>query len=111
MHILLGLAALALAAYFVWRHFGGPRGDGGASLQPSGRGLAFLANGQLWLRNADGQPTHLQSAYAEEAAERRERTRERHGWKQNTAFGIAARGGMRNFESADAPFLVTSAVF
>jgi hypothetical protein len=112
MHILLGLAAVALAAYFAWHLLQrGPRGDGGASLQASGRGLAFLANGQLWLRQANGSPAPLQSTYAEEAAERRERTRERHGWKQNTAFGIAGRGGVRDFESADAPFLVTSAVF
>lgn len=111
MHILIGLAAIALVAFFLWRANSGRGAAPAAALQASGRGLAFLANGQLWLRTTGGQPAPVESTYAREAADRRERTRERHSWKQGTSFGIAAGGGMRSFESADAPFLVTSAVF
>jgi hypothetical protein len=111
MHILLGLLVAGLIGWLLWRSMAGARGGAAAALPSSGRGLAFLANGRLWLRAPGSEAAPVDSPYVQEAADRRERARERHSWKQGTSFGIAAGGNMRDFGPAEAPFLVTSAAF
>jgi hypothetical protein len=77
----------------------------------SNRGFAFLSNGLLFCREAGGEVQQVHSPYAQEAMDRRERARERHGWKEGTSFGIAAGRGMRSFDPADKPLQATSAAY
>lgn len=113
MPLLMGLLIAALLGYLFYRTFFAPA----AATPPvapaarSERGFAFLSNGLLFHRERGGEVKQLHSAYAQESIDRRERTRERHSWKQGTSFGIAAGGGMRSFEASDNPVLATSAVF
>lgn len=110
MHVVIGLLIGGLLGYLIYRTYLAVP----AAAMPapgSDRGLAYLANGQLYCRARGGELLHVQSTYAQEAMDRRERSRERHGWKQGTSFSIAAGGGMRSFEAADEPLLMTSAAF
>lgn len=115
MHVLLMLLGVAVLAILFYRTFvasaATPRDDAPASARPSQRGFAFLANGLLFYRPRGGEVTQLQSAYVQESIDRRERLRGRHGWKQGTSFGIAAGGGMRNFDADEQPVVATAAAF
>jgi len=113
MHVVLGLIVAAIVCYLLYRTFLAPSAAP-AMAAPSARddrAFAFLSNGLLFYRERGGELTQLHSAYAQEAVDRRERARERHGWKKGTSFGIAAGGGMRGFDPAEKPALVTSAAF
>jgi hypothetical protein len=114
MHVLLGLLVVALACYLLYQTFFAPSGEPPMPTVPAAHAehpFAFLSNGLLFYRERGGKVRQLHSPYAQESVDRRERARARHSWKQGTSFGIAAGGGMRNFEMADAPVLVTSAAF
>jgi len=115
VHLLMGLLAVLVLGYLGYRTFiAGPAAPVAVSSAPtvrSERGFAFLANGLLSYRERGGEVCQLQSAYIQESIDRRERTRERHSWKEGTSFGIAAGGGMRSFEAGDKPVLATSAAF
>jgi len=113
MHVVLGLIVAAIVCYLLYRTFLAPSAAP-AMAAPSARddrAFAFLSNGLLFYRERGGELTQLHSAYAQEAVDRRERARERHGWKKGTSFGIAAGGGMRGFDPVEKPALVTSAAF
>lgn len=115
MHLLIGLLLVGLLGYLFYRTFVAPAARPAvaeaAPLTRSEQGFAFLSNGLLFYREPGGEVKQLHSAYVQESIDRRERVRERHGWKQGTAFGIAAGGGMRNFEGEDKPVQATSAAF
>lgn len=113
MHVVLGLIVAAIVCYLLYRTFLAPSAAPAmtAPAARDDRAFAFLSNGLLFYRERGGELTQLQSTYAQEAVDRRERVRERHGWKKGTSFGIAAGGGMRSFEPAEKPALVTSAAF
>ena len=112
MHILLVLLVLALLGYVAYRVFMAPAaGPSEAPGARSDRAFAFLSNGFLFHRERGGELKQVHSAYAQEALERRERSREKHSWKKDTSFGIAAGGRGRNFDAPDKPLLATSAAF
>jgi len=112
MQVLLGVLVAALVGYLLYRAFFAPAASPQvASGARSERGFAFLSNGLIFYRERGGEVKQVHSAYAQEALDRRERARERHGWKQGTTFGIAAGGGMRNFEALDKPLVATSAAY
>jgi hypothetical protein len=112
MHLLLGLLAAGLLGYVVYRIYFVPAvARPEAVAARSDRGFAFLANGLLFHRERGGEVKQVHSAYVQEATDRRERARERHGWKEGTSFRIAAGGGARSFEPSDKPIAVTSAAF
>lgn len=112
MHVIVGLLVAALLGYLIYRAFFASAATANAAATPrSERGVAFLANGQLFCRERGGELKQVHSTYAQEAMDRHERSRERHSWKQGTSFGIAAGGGMRSFEAGGVPLLVTSAAF
>ena len=112
MQVLLGVLVAALVGYLLYRAFFAPAASPQvASAARSERGFAFLSNGLVFYRERGGEVKQVHSAYAQEAFDRRERARERHGWKQGTTFGIAAGGGMRNFEAVDKPLVATSAAY
>lgn len=53
----------------------------------------------------------VHSPYAQEAIDRRERSKARHNWKEGTSFNIAAGGGRRTFEALDKPLVATGATY
>lgn len=112
MHVLLGLLVVVLLVYLFYRFVLAPAAPPAthAALE-SKRAFAFLSNGLIFYREHGGEIKQLQSTYAQEASDRRERAREKHSWKQGTSFNIAAGGGMRRFDQADKPLLATSVVF
>jgi hypothetical protein len=113
MHILLGLLIAVLVAYFVYLVFFAPQQQPQPLAQAprSDRALAFLSNGLIFFRERGGELRQLHSLYAQEAADRRERSRQRHSWKEGTTFNIAAGGGRRSFDAADKPLLATAAAY
>ncbi len=112
MPVLLGLLIAGIAAYVIYRLYYAPGATGGGVAgENSGRGFAFLSNGLLFYREPNGEVKQVHSAYAQEATDRRERSRQRHSWKQGTSFTIAAGGNARDFDAAEKPIVATSAVF
>lgn len=113
MHVLIGLLVVALLCYVYYRAVlvpgATPANTSGAP--ESKRAFAYLSNGLIFYREHGGEIKQLQSAYAQEVADRLERARERHSWKQGTSFNIAAGGGMRRFDQAEKPLLATSVAF
>ncbi len=113
MHVLIGLLVVALLCYVYYRAVLVPGATPAttAGALESKRAFAYLSNGLIFYREHGGEIKQLQSAYAQEVADRLERSRERHSWKQGTSFNIAAGGGMRRFDQADKPLLATSVAF
>jgi len=112
MRMLLGLLIIGVLLYLLYRNFARPAQRVSAGpLAPSGRGFAFLSNGLVFLREHGGDVQQLESEYVQEAIDRRERSRERHSWKQGTSFNISAGGGMRSYEPTDRPMVATAAAF
>lgn len=112
MHVLLGVLVAALLGYVVYRSFFAPAAASQVTAAPrSDRGFAFLSNGMIFFRERGGEVKQVHSPYAQEAMDRRERSRARHSWKEGTTFNIAAGGGRRSFEAVDKPLLATSAAF
>lgn len=112
MHVLIGLLLAAVLGYLFYRKFSAPAASPlVAPTSRSDRGFSFLSNGLLFLRERGGEVRQLDSVYAQESLDRRERGRELHSWKQGTSFGIAAGGGVRSFEANDKPISATSAAY
>lgn len=112
MHVLIAILVVAILLILAYRVFAAaPAGPGGQPIARSARGLAFLSNGTLYYRPPGGNLQPLESEFVQEAIDRRERSRERHGWKQGTSFGITAGGGHRDFSAADKPMQATAAAF
>jgi hypothetical protein len=112
VHLLFPLLILAIVGVLIYCMVVSRRPkdnvQGGAQ---SPRGFAFRSNGLLFVRESGEPVKQLHSAYIKEATERRERARDRHGWKQGTSFQIAAGGGARNFDAGDVPIVTTAATF
>lgn len=116
MHILIGALALAGILYLLYRWFSASRAEtGDAQRSPDDgqldRDFAFLSGGLVFLHSRDGTVQQLHSPYIQEAVDRRERSRERHSWKEGTSFRIAAGGGTRSFDQADQPIVATTAAY
>ena len=114
MHILIGLLLL-LVIFFYFKSRNAQANPQGNDQPPAPaerqRPLAYRSGGLLFFRQAGGEIQQLHSDYVQEVEARSERSRQLHGWKQGTSFGIASGGGMRDFTPADAPITVTSALF
>jgi hypothetical protein len=111
MHVLLALVVAALIAYTAYRILRAPPAPVQLPAARSDRAFAFISNGMLFRREQGAQVEQVHSPYVQEAADRRERARERHGWKQGTSFRIAAGGGTRDFEAVDKPPQAVSATY
>jgi hypothetical protein len=112
MHVLLGLLVVALAAYFIHRSLSAPSTQvNTVSATRSERAFAFLSNGTIFYRERGDDVKQLHSPYAQDAIDRRERSRSRHSWKEGTAFNVAAGGGHRSFEGVNKPLVATAAAY
>ena len=112
MHIVFGLLVVGLVGFLLYRTFlAAPAVPLLAPTANSDRALAFLSNGLLFFRERGGEVRQLHSTYVQESMDRRERARERHGWKKDTSFGISAGGRMRGQAAPDKPPVVTTAAY
>lgn len=119
MHVLMGLIVVLIFGYLFYRLLqnGGTqqaaatRTSSEIAKEAASLGVAFVANGKLFHREQGAEPHLLQSSYVQEALDRRERTKQRHSWKQDTSFNIASGGGRRSFQGNEAPIVTTSTVF
>lgn len=120
MHVLMGLIVVLIFGYLLYRMMenGGNQQQAAATRttneiasEAASLGVAFVANGKLYYRERGAEAQPLHSAYVQEAMDRRERTKQRHSWKQDTSFNIASSGGRRSFQGNEAPIVATSTVF
>ncbi|WP_395689882.1 TolB family protein [Caenimonas koreensis] len=112
MPIVIALLVAAIVIFLLFKLWNaGPSGPQSGVVGSTDRELAFLSNGQLFLREAGREPAVLDSPFVKEQMDRRERASQKQGWKEGTAFNIAAGGGRRGFESQDTPINVTSAAY
>lgn len=112
MHVVVGLLVVALLVYLIHRAMSARSSGGDApSSERSDLPFAFLSNGLVFARARGGRVEQVHSTYAQEAADRRERARSRHSWKEGTTFNVAAGGGRRGFESVDKPLVATAAAY
>ncbi|MEC5386575.1 hypothetical protein VVD49_12635 [Uliginosibacterium sp. H3] len=119
MHILIGLLVVVAVAYFLYRASTAAGGAPAVAVQANSElaaeaatlDVAFVADGKLFYRTPGAPVMQLHSTHIEEALDRRERSRQKNAWKENTSFGIAAGGRMRQMSAADTPIAITSAAF
>lgn len=83
-------------------------GGGGAS---AGQRLAFVARGKLFYADAGEAPREVHSPYVQATMDRLERARERHAWKEGTAFGISAMGRARQAAGSEVVLQASSVQF
>lgn len=115
MHILIAIVVLVLVyLYFSQRQRrdgSSAAGWGQAPSSTSTRRLAFVARGKLFYAAAGETPREVHSPHVQAAMDRLERSRERHAWKQGTAFGVHAMGRMREGVETALPLQATSVQF
>ena len=123
MHVVVIVALLAALGFLLKLAFtpSGPRPtqaareDGaswdGAGVVDAGVDVAFLSNGNLFYKTANGRVEQLHSPYVQEMSDRVEKSRERNAWKEGTSFNISASGGMRNFAPGESRIMATAAQF
>src|SRR5262245_3103584 len=91
MHLLLGLLTAAVLGYLFYKIVVmGSKPASPAAAGGSDRPFAFIANGLIFYRERGSEVKQLHSAYVQEVQDRQERSRQRHGWKEGTTFGIRA---------------------
>ncbi len=96
MHIALILLILLVVLYLVFRSKNADTPNEAAVLETSSPGalpvsfddkrLLFISRGKLFMKRGEAEPEEVQSPYVQEMMDRMERSRQRHGWKQGTAF-------------------------
>lgn len=96
MHLLIYLLIFSLVVYLVWTATRSGQDNGpGTSIAtspgntPDGFSslrLAFISRGKLFVKNGEAGLQELQSPYVQGVMDRMEQARQRHGWKQGTAF-------------------------
>jgi hypothetical protein len=112
MHVLLGLLITAFLAYVIYRTLVVRTPSVNVtSAARSEHAFAFLSNGMIFYRERGGEVKQVHSPYAQDAMDRRERSRARHSWKEGTSFNVAASGGHRSFTDAHRPLMATAAAY
>ena len=96
MHIVLILLILAVIIYLVYRSNEGKSAQESSSPQSSSstnpamsfddNRLAFISRGKLFMKTGDGEPQEVQSPHVQGMMDRIERAKQRHSWKEGTAF-------------------------
>src|SRR5262245_59296159 len=77
VHVLIALLVAAVLTYLIYRAFFAGTAAAGSSAPGarSERGFAFLSNGLIFYRERGGELKELVSPYAQQAMDRRERSR------------------------------------
>ncbi len=117
MVILIGIAVLAaLAAWFYAATNPPPASAMGSSSAanaalPAGLSVAFISAGKLFCKSGNGAVVQVFSPYIQDIEDRLARSKERHAWKENTSFQVAAGGQLRQFAKDGANIAVTATLF
>jgi len=113
MHILIILALIALVI-IIWTNRGNfveptaidrPQND--SDRYP----IAFIDRGKLFFRRPGHEVAEIQSPYVQGLVDRMEKSRQLHGWKEGTAFGVSATGALRRGPGANLEIRAVSAQF
>ncbi len=96
MHVVVVLLIVGIVVYLFLRYSMSNRPDSQTPQEStatdanqghfSGRRLAFISRGKLFLKDGDKAPQEIQSPHVQSMMDRIERSRQRHGWKEGTAF-------------------------
>jgi hypothetical protein len=96
MHIVLILLILAVVIYLVYRSNtqdaaseNPPQQASTPDALPVGfddKRLAFISRGKLFMKSGSSEPEEVQSPYVQDMMDRLERAKQRHSWKEGTAF-------------------------
>jgi hypothetical protein len=108
--VLLGLI-VGIVGFFLWRAFGNQIVPQEIAVEEQTRGFMFLSNGLLFFRKPGGAVQQVQSAHAQESADRMQRIQEKRSWREGTSFGVSAGGRFRDQASAAPPLQMVSAAF
>lgn len=120
MHLLAVVAVIAVVLFLILRQqtsntapagWGQPGGadDRATALDADGHELAFLAKGKLFVHSPGREIREIHSPHVQSVVDRQERSRQLHGWKQDTAFARSFTG-RRQPDSADDVVLQTCAM-
>jgi hypothetical protein len=74
--------------------------------------LAYISMGKMFLHQAGGDPREIQSPHVQSMVDRKERSRQLHGWKEDTAFARSfGSGRMQHSADDDLPLRATALRF
>ncbi len=121
MHIVIILLILAIVIYLVYQSNSSGTAEESAP-QPwvstdrqsrgfDGNRLVYISHGKLFMKNGDNDPQEVQSPYVQEMMDRVERAKQRHSWKQGTAFESSFTGRGSDRPSEQQGLNATSAQF
>lgn len=113
MHVLIILVLLVLV-FIIWSKQANkvPQQQTPQITQGEDRhAVAFISRGKLFQRKPGGDIVEIQSPYVQGIVDRMEKSRQLHGWKEGTSFGVSATGGMRDGSRANVEIQATSAQF
>ncbi len=121
MHIVIILLILAIVIYLVYRSNSSdspngslPRSPRSSDRQPVGfedNRLVYISHGKLFMKSGNNDPQEVQSPYVQEMMDRVERAKQRHSWKQGTAFDSSFVGKDADRSSEQRGLNATSAQF
>jgi hypothetical protein len=111
MQLVLLLFIVAIVGFFLWRTFGNQIVAQETAIEDQTRGFMFLSNGLLFFRKPGGAVQQVQSAHAQESADRMQRIQEKRSWREGTSFGISAGGRFREQATGAPPLQMVSASF
>ncbi len=121
MHIAIILLILFVVLYLVLRSTKDDSPHATASREPSSpdamsagfgdKRLVFISRGKLFMKSGDGEPQEVQSPYVQEMMDRVERARQRHSWKEGTAFESSFVGNRSNLPAEQRVLNATAAQF
>lgn len=73
--------------------------------------LVFISRGKLFLKDGESDPQELQSPYVQNVMDRMQRSRQRHSWKEGTAFESSYISNRSNLPSDQHLLMATAAQF
>jgi hypothetical protein len=122
MHIIVILLIAAIAIYFLIKNSSDYRssntqGQSELSRSPhslntlTDQTLVFISRGKMFLKWGNKELQELQSPYIQNVMDRMERARQRHSWKEGTAFESSFVGERSNLPSDQHLLKATSAQF
>src|SRR5262245_55506398 len=91
--------------------FGNAGDSATASTEAPSRTVAFVARGKVFTGGPGRPLAEVHSAHVQAIADRMERSRALHAWKENTTFSVRAGGQLRGGVDDAAPLQATAVQF
>lgn len=121
MHLLFILLIVGLVLFILLKTSSSPQTFGDDSTESasvdsvsanfSNRNLAFISRGKLFLKKGNAELSELQSPYVQGVMDRMEQARQRHSWKEGTAFETSFISNRTNVPSDQHNLKATTAQF